>query len=448
MKKFFSILMAIALVLVILPVSGAQAQAPVGYESAIQIQNLADTDGLITLTFFNLEGFVVGTADHPIGANESVNFYRGTMPIAPGFDGSVVVASNVPTAGLSNLVGLKAGNTPMTYGAFSAFSEGSPSVYLPTLMKGNYGYNTFYYVQNLGEADATVDITYSDGLTAQLTGIKPGASKAVKQVDEAHAGKVFSATLTADQNIAVTVAQTGPTLLTYNGFGMGTVYPIMPLFQANNYGYITGIQIQNAGGMATDVTVAYTPGAVGTACTETQTIPACESRTFGLTAFKGTSPDSNCVKEQFVGSAAVTVNSQSQSLVAVVNQLNGAAVKGGSYNAFDPAAGKGKVIFPLIMDRNYGYFTGWSIVNVGGAEIPAGGVVCEVQQGGVVVKTIESPAIPVNGAWTMTHNGQIADKFVGGATCTTAGTVIGVLNQIGPGTGVDSLLVSEAFLVD
>ena len=447
MKKFFSILMAIALVLVILPVS-VRKQAPVGYESAIQIQNLADTDGLITLTFFNLEGFVVGTADHPIGANESVNFYRGTMPIAPGFDGSVVVASNVPTAGLSNLVGLKAGNTPMTYGAFSAFSEGSPSVYLPTLMKGNYGYNTFYYVQNLGEADATVDITYSDGLTAQLTGIKPGASKAVKQVDEAHAGKVFSATLTADQNIAVTVAQTGPTLLTYNGFGMGTVYPIMPLFQANNYGYITGIQIQNAGGMATDVTVAYTPGAVGTACTETQTIPAGESRTFGLTAFKGTSPDSNCVKEQFVGSAAVTVNSQSQSLVAVVNQLNGAAVKGGSYNAFDPAAGKGKVIFPLIMDRNYGYFTGWSIVNVGGAEIPAGGVVCEVQQGGVVVKTIESPAIPVNGAWTMTHNGQIADKFVGGATCTTAGTVIGVLNQIGPGTGVDSLLVSEAFLVD
>ena len=447
MKKFFSILMAIALVLVILPVSGAQA-APVAYESGIQIQNLANEDGLLTLTFFNLAGYVVGTADQAIAANESVNFYRGTMPIAPGFDGSVVVASNVPTAGLSNLVGLKTGAEPVTYGAFSAFSEGSPSVYLPTLMKDNYGYDTFFYVQNLGEAAATVDIAYSDGLNVQLTGIQPGASKAVKQTAEEHAGKVFSATLTADQNIAVTVAQTGPTLLTYNGFGLGAVYPIMPLFQANNYGYITGIQIQNAGGMATDVTVSYTPGITGTACTETQTIPAGESATFGLAAFAGTAEDSTCVKEQFVGSAAVTVNSQSQSLVAVVNQLNIAESKGGSYNAFDPAAGKGKVIFPLIMDRNYGYFTGWSIVNVGGAEIPAGGVVCEITQAGAVVKTIESPAIPANGAWTMTHNGLIADKFVGGAVCTAAGTVIGVLNQVGPGVGVDSLLVSEAFLVD
>ncbi len=57
------------------------------------------------------------------------------MPITPGFDGSVVVASNVPTAGISNLVGLQAGNKPITYGAFSAFSEGSPTVFLPTLMK-------------------------------------------------------------------------------------------------------------------------------------------------------------------------------------------------------------------------------------------------------------------------------------------------------------------------
>jgi len=447
MKKFFSILMAIALVLVVLPISGAKAASPVGYESGIQIQNLADTDGLITLTFFNLAGYTVGTADREIAANESVNFYQGTMPIASGFDGSVVVASNVPTAGLSNLVGLKPGNVAMTYGAFSAFNAGSQTVYLPTLMKGNYGYDTFFYVQNLGEADADVTVTYSDGLTVQLTGIKPGASKAVKQADEAHAGKVFSATLTSAQNLAVTVAQTGSTLLTYNGFGAGTIKPMMPLFQANNYGYITGIQIQNAGGMETEVTVTYTPGIVGNACTETHTIPAGESATFGLAAFEGTVSGSNCKKEQFVGSAAVTTNSQSQPLVAVVNQLNGAAVKGGSYNAFDPAAGKGKVIFPLIMDRNYGYFTGWSIVNVG-ADIPAGGVVCEVTQGGVVVKTIESPAIPANGAWTLTHNGLIADKFVGGATCTTSGTVVGVLNQIGSGAGVDSLLVSEAFLVD
>ncbi len=447
MKKFFSFLLAIALVLVILPVSGVHAQLPAAYESGIQIQNLAAEEGDITLTFFNLQGFVVGIATEKIDPNGSLNFYRGTMPITPGFDGSVVVASNVPTAGISNLVGLQAGNKPITYGAFSAFSEGSPTVFLPTLMKNNYGYDTFFYVQNLGEADATVNIAYSDGLNIQLTGIKPGAAKAVRQTDEAHAGKVFSATLTADQDIAVTVAQTGPTLLTYNGFGAGTVYPIMPLFQANNYGYVTGIQIQNAGGMTTEVTVEYTP-VVGTACTETQSIPAGESRTFGLAAFQGTAAGSTCKKEQFVGSAAVKTNSQSQPLVAVVNQLNSGESKGGSYNAFDPAAGKGKLLFPLIMDRNWGYFTGWSIVNVGGADIPAGGVKCQILENGVLVKTFDSPAIPVNGAWTMDHNKKIADGFVGSAVCTTTGTVIGVLNQLGPLPGIDVLLVSEAILVD
>jgi hypothetical protein len=450
MKKFFSIFLALALVLAILPVAGAKAQSPVAYESSISIQNLSPDAGLVTLTFYNLQGFVVGTADAPIPGNASISFYRGTMPIAPGFDGSVVVASNVPTAGISNLVGLKTGAVPVTYGAFSAFNEGSQYVYLPTLMKGNYGYDTFFYVQNLGDAVATVDIAYSDGLNVQLNGIKPGAAKAVKQSAEQHAGAVFSATLSSEQNIAVTVAQTGPTLLAYNGFGMGTVYPIMPLFQANNYGYVTGIQIQNTGGMSTDVTVAYTPGTAGTACTETQTIPAGGSVTFGLAAFNRGVPSSNCVKELFVGSAEVTVNSQSQNLVAVVNQLNSADFKGGSYNAFDTNQGASKAIFPLIMDRNYGYFTGWSIVNVGEAEIAAEGVVCVVK-GGEIEQTIKSPAIPAGGAWTMNHNNKIGDKFVGSAICTTDGTVIGVLNQLGTGegfTGVDSLLVSEAFLVD
>lgn len=61
-KKFFSFLLAIALVLVILPVSGVHAQLPAAYESGIQIQNLAAEEGDITLTFFNLQGFVVGIA--------------------------------------------------------------------------------------------------------------------------------------------------------------------------------------------------------------------------------------------------------------------------------------------------------------------------------------------------------------------------------------------------
>lgn len=450
MKKFFSIFLALALVLAVLPVAGAQAQAPVAFESSIVVQNLADETGTLSLSFYNLAGNLVDTAEKEIEANASVNFYRGTMPIDPGFNGSVVVASNVPTAGLSNLVGLKTGGKAMTYGAFSAFTAGSKSVYLPVLMKGNYGYDTFFYVQNLDSENANVTITYSDGETKTLEGIKPGAAKAVKQADETHAGAVFSAILTSEQNIAVTVAQSGPTLLAYNGFGTGTVMPIMPLFQANNSGYITGIRIQNTGTEDTDVTVAYTPGSAGTACTEKRTIKAGESVTYGLAAFGAGQEGSNCENEKFIGSAAVSENSEGQPLVAVVNQLNSKAFKGGSYNAFDAAQGKGKVIFPLIMDRNHGYFTGWSIVNVGDAAIPAEGVVCVVKGRGIE-ETFKSPEIPAGGGWTLTHSNKIAEGFVGSAVCSTTGKVIGVLNQLGSGdtyTGVDALLVSEGFLVD
>jgi hypothetical protein len=458
MKKFFSILMAIALVLAILPVTGVQAQQkPVGFESSIQIRNLSPDAGTITLTFFNLQGFVVGTSDQAIAGNETLSFLRSTMPIAPGFDGSVVVASNVPTAGMSNLHGLADATNVMTYGAFNAFDSGAPAVYLPTLMKNNWGYDTFFYVQNLGQADADITVNYSDGVTKTASGVKPGASAKFDQTLEDHAGKVFAATVEATQDIAVTVAQNGATLLTYNSFAEGSAYPVMPLVQENHWGYFSGVQIQNVGTIPTEVTVAYTPSLHGTACTETQTIPAGESKTFGEPAFYRDGGDTTCIKgEMFVGSAAVTVNNTAQPLVAVVNQLNNQTKKGGAYNAFDPALGGSGIIYPLIMDRNYDYFTSWSIVNVGAAEIAAEAIVCQVtgkdKNGAPVdVQLKNADAVAAGASWTLEHKGLIADGFVGGATCTvTGGTVIGTANQFANSprwTGKDTLLVYEGFII-
>lgn len=453
MKKFFSIFLALALVLAILPVAGVQAQKPVAFESSIQIRNLSGDAGAVTIAFYNLAGNLVETAEDSIAAYQTKSYYQSTMPVDAGFNGSVVVASNVPTAGMSNLVGLKTGGKPMTYGAFSAFNAGATTVYLPTLMKGNWGYDTFFYVQNLGAEKATVTVKYSDGLEVELADIKPGAAKAVKQMGEEHAKKVFSAILTSDQPIAATVAQDGPTLLAYNGFGAGAVKPIMPLVQENNWGYFSGIQIQNTGATDTDVTVEYDPSLAGTACKETQTIPAGESKTFAQGVFySGATHENDCTKgERFIGSAAVTVNSAGHPLVATVNQLNSKDVKGGSYNAFDPNAGGSTIIYPLIMDRVFGYFTSWSIVNVGDAEIPAGGIVCTVT-GGTVNKEIKNDKPVAEGeSWTLNHVGLIAEKFVGGATCKAAGAkILGTSNQLGSGkdyNGVDSFLVSEGFIV-
>ncbi|HQL91996.1 MAG TPA: hypothetical protein PK381_01430 [Anaerolineaceae bacterium] len=457
MKKFFSILIAIALVLVLLPVSGAQAQKPVGFESSIQIRNLSANAGQITLAFYNLNGFMVGSSDQPIGPNETLSFLRTTMPIAPGFDGSVVVASNVPVAGMSNLHGLLNASDVMTYGAFTAFDSGSTTAYLPTLMKDNWGYDTFFYVQNLGGADTNITVSYSDGVTKTATGVKPGASAKFDQALESHSEKVFAATVTATQGIAVTVAQNGPTLLAYNSFAEGSYFPVMPLVQENHYGYFSGIQIQNIGSEDAEVKVLYTPSLHGTSCYERQTIPAGESRTFGEPAFYRDGGNTDCVKGQmFVGSAKVVTNSGAQPLVAVVNQLNNQTKKGGAYNAFDPDKGGSGIIYPLIMDRNWDYFTSWSIVNVGSATLAANSIVCQVsgtdKNGNPVTTTIKNAdVVAVGASWTLEHKGLIADGFVGGATCTvTGGKVIGTANQFANSprwAGKDTLLVYEGFII-
>ena len=144
----------------------------------------------------------------------------------------------------------------------------------------------------------------------------------------------------------------------------------MPLINANNSGFITGIAMQNAGTQATDVTVSYTPSAAGAACTETKSVPAKGTAYFAVDSFATTQAGENCANGAvFVGSAKVTANSANQPLIAVVNQLNSRTNKGGAYDSFDSAAGTSTVVFPLIQDRVAGYFTGFSIVNVGTAVV-------------------------------------------------------------------------------
>lgn len=462
-KKFLAVLFVLALTFGIVA-TPAHAAVPVTYESSIQVRNLTSTAGTITLTFYDLSGTIVGTPlTDSIAANETKSYYRSTMPVASGFNGSVVISSDVQIAAMSNLVGLDAASAPISYAAYSGFSGGSTSAYLPTLFKDNYGYNTFFYVQNTGAASTAVNIAYSDGTTANIAEIAPGQSVIVSQKTETHAPKVFSATLTSTAApIAVTVVEEGSTLFSYTGFGSGAVNPLMPLINQNNYGYFTGVQIMNTGTASTVVTVSYTPSMSGTACYETRTLAAGTSKTFSQYVFYESQDesgdpafDTDCeMGETFIGSAKVTANTTAAPLVAVVNQLQPTQTKGGAYVAFDPAQGGSKIVYPLIMDRNYGYFTSHSIVNVGTTEIAAGALSClftGTDKTGPVSKTISNDAaIPVDASWTLNHEGLLGDGFVGGATCTgpAGALLVGSTNQLGATTaGVDTLLVSEGYIV-
>lgn len=446
MRKL-SILIMVALVLGLLGTTtgtvSAYGKFP-SYISGIQVQNLAADPATVTLTYYKPDGSVDTTFLDPT----TIPGYgsRTYFPIhaSSGFSGSVVVSSDQSLAAISNLLGL--GTTKTGAASYVAPTVGSGVVSLPLLMKGNSGIDTWFSVQNVdSSADATVNVAYSDGTTAGPVTIKAGASYVFDQAAETHPVKVFAASVTSTTDIAVVVVEETPAnlLYAYTGFVGGTTAPVMPLINSNNGGNFTGVQIQNAGGTDTEVTVSYTPSFAGTACTETQTIAAGASATFALFAFGGNvvpGMSTTCVKERFVGSATVAVNSTDMPLMAVVNQVN--ATSGEAYGSFDVANATDTVVFPLIQDRNSGWYTGFSVMNVGDA---ATTVNCTFTN---TTYTFSATIDPGEAAVDI-QGDKIADKYIGSATCVASDGVpiVGVLNEANSSTAVDGLMVYEGINV-
>lgn len=415
------------------------------YTSSINLQNLANATANITIHFYLPNGTedpnspVVDTID-PLGSK--VYF---PIPTTDGFSGSVVIESDVQIASISNILG----NLGEAAAAYDGSSEGSLTVLLPLLMHQNSGYNTWFNVQNAGSTDAAVDVAYSDGTTASAT-IKPGAAATFDQLTEAHTPKVFSAVVTSGQPIAVTVIEENPDVMfAYSGFNSTSSNPVFPLINANNSGYVTGINVQNSGSTDSVVTITYTPSAAGTQCTETQTVAAGKSNTFALYAFAGVSlpgMTTTCAPlAKFIGSAKVTANSADQPLTGVVNQLK-SGVNGEAYGAFDASAATGTVVLPLIMNANSGYWTSINIMNVGAASTT---VTCTFTPYGSVVLPTPSATLAAGAGVSFLQAAQNEfgnTKYIGSATCTApGGQIVAVVNELGASSTNDQLLVYEGF---
>jgi hypothetical protein len=444
--------LAIALLLLLgvaLPLS-VFAQAPdVTYESGIQVQNQGDSDATVILTFYNQDGTVAATVDETITVAEVSKTFFPLTAVPDGFNGSAVISSDQPIVAISNMLLTEAGGAQWAFGgaSYSGFSGGATAVSLPLIMKENSGFSTWFNIQNAGSSAASVTVTYSSGDTETAT-IPVGAAKTFNQLDNADlpAGFVGSASVSSDQPIVAAVVELGQTtVFAYDGFTGYSTDVVMPLVNANNSGYITGIQVQNSGSQATNVTVSYTPSLAGTACTETKSVAANSSATFALYSFSlsgDPAPGTTTCTfgETFVGSAKITANSASQPLVAIVNQLNLSANKGASYSGFDPAAGTETVAMPLIMDRNSNYWTGFSVANVGSA---ATTVTCSYADS----THTDSATLQPGEALAALQLDNLADGYVGSATCTAGagGSIVGIVNELNSVLSGDSFLVYNAF---
>lgn len=457
--KIKSVFTASLLVILVLALvfSGVLAQK-FSYISGVNIQNLSPDPSSLILTYYN-----AGMAD---GSGGTQNMITGSIDIAgygvktffpvhapSGFNGSVVVSSGSPIAGVTNM-----SNTSLTVlGAYNARSNGSSTVYLPLLHKGNSGFDSWYSVQNTGSDLATVKIDYSSsgvGVDRTIT-IAKNASVNVYQKDETYHGttKYFAGTLTSTQPIVAVVMQESlSNILAYTGFGSGSKFPVMPIINMNNSNYITGTQVYNLGNASTNVTISYSAGLAGTNCTETRTVPAKTMVVFTTDVFMKVTPGvtETCVNGQrFIGSGAVTTNSGNQDLAVLVNQLRIPGVNGSAYSGFDPTTATNTVFMPTIFDRNAGWYTAFNLMNVGAAKTY---VKC-TYAGSAYTTNTGVNGLDVGKSVTVTQYNSIGDKYVGSSICkaytdttyTTldpAGKIFTVVNELGT-SGPDNLLSYE-----
>jgi len=438
-------LLLVVLVLALAAPLGVSAQGPATYTVGFQLANL-DTSGeaAVAITYYNQDGSVNATFNDTIAAGASATYFP--IHAASGFNGSVVVSSDREVAAIANILG-----DGGTFGgaSYDSFSQGATSANIPLVLRSYYGITTWFNVQNTGSADAAVTVTYVGAPAPTCTDsatVKPGAAATFRQSESTcladnFIGAATVATGGADQTVAVAVVQyDADSLLAYNGFTTdGSTAPVMPLVSHGYYDSVTAIQIQNTGSSATDVTVSYTPSAgfPGTACSETKTVAAGASGNFGDDALFGAG---SCGAAGFVGSAKVTANSASQNLVAIVNTLTSGTPNAAAYSAFDASAATANVNMPLIMDRNWGIFTGFSVANVG---TQATDISCTFS-GSAVTASLTS--VQPGASLTHVQKDAIADSYVGAANCTATGgdaLIVGVVSQLG-GSG-DALLYYEGF---
>jgi len=279
--------------------------------SHLSIQNLTNAAMDVTVTFFQGSTTPVGTITSNVPAYTSWHLTMDDAGISPAlptnYNGSATVAAAGPVAVVNNDY-----NQGMSLGAEQTYSgavAGSADLYCPGLYDQFVGlWISSLNVQNIGADPANVTIYYSDGQSEEVV-IDPNAAYLGVYMAGTHDG-FFSAHVAGDQPlVAVANATSGSSSQTYECAAAGATEIRTPLAMKWFIGqYNTGIQVQNIGATAADITITYEGG-----CTETSTaVPAN-----GVVIFY--TPGNSCLADNWSGSAAVT---SANNLVGIVNQNN------------------------------------------------------------------------------------------------------------------------------
>ncbi len=237
-----------------------------GYYTEIYAQNVATTAQAITLEVYAPGSATAVYTDTKSGVPSaaSVNWsLQGVPQLQANVSYSVVVKADAEIVAIGNTYG--SGGTAAQLYSYNGFAAGAKTFYVPALYKAYYGWNAALSIQNMGAAEATVNVAYSNAHTASYT-IAPKSSVAIyiPNVAELPAG-LHSATVTADQDVAVSVniSNSYNRAATYNGIANASTTVFAPNLMKRYYKYSSSVTCQNLGSAAATMTINYAgqPGA-------------------------------------------------------------------------------------------------------------------------------------------------------------------------------------------
>lgn len=243
--------------------------------SRFSVQNAHSTAVDVTVRIYNAANptaapVVVTHNNLPVGAAKY--FDAGTLPeiTAASLNGSATItAVEAGTQNPANIVAtvLELSTNGPAAASFEGINEGATKVFMPSALCNAFGgQNSFYAVQNVGNAATTVTVKYSNGNQATAE-VQPGAKASFNSCNATPAnpaGFNGSAIIESTQPIVAIGKVSGGGLSTaFNASAVGANKLALPYVRyteanwANGTGQRGFLAIQNVGDAATDITVQY-----------------------------------------------------------------------------------------------------------------------------------------------------------------------------------------------
>lgn len=415
-----------------------------GWNSSIVVHNNSSVSAKVNITIYKSDGIVLDTRTYNglgAGATWTLNVWDVVFDTSLGygtgiFEGSAVVAADQDVSA----VVVRYRTTPYVIAAYTGIASPASTIRLPQVNRNNYGWQSDIAVMNTGSSSTTAYVYFqssSGEICEQTLALAPNAATLLGVNTITCLGSDYANGARINGNgqsltVVTTMWTDSITSVTdYEGFPNSFTPNYYPLLMKENYGWSTGIMLQNPNPTANTVTLNYYNSS-GSSWSESVYVPANSAKS----VYPLVPPPSG-----FVGTGRGT----GASFLSNVNQINHGYKNASSYAA--SGGGTSTAIAPLFAKAYSGWGQGgqWSsgmnIQNVG-----ANTATVEVkfynpdgtQNGSTVAATI-----PANASYTL-YPAPVSAGFLGSAVVTANQPIAVVVNTFVPGATSDSIMTYSA----